>query len=102
MGVGMYPSLMGSFSFPALILMIGYSFDEASTSTISVSFRTNHMEDPWILPTSSASSDPVETSVPLPTAMIAYQANLKNVAGPCSSSLQTEEEEPYVLLAWEV
>ena len=27
-GVGMYPSLMGSFSCPAPILMIGSSFDE--------------------------------------------------------------------------
>ena len=31
-GVGMYPSLMGSFSFPAPILMIGSSSSEASTS----------------------------------------------------------------------
>ena len=45
-GVGMYPSLMGSFSFPVLILMIGSSFGEASTSMRSMSFRTSHMEDP--------------------------------------------------------
>ena len=37
-GVGMYPSLMGSFSFPAPILMIGSNSREASTSMISVSF----------------------------------------------------------------
>ena len=34
--------------------------------------------------------------------MIAYQANLKNVAEPCSSSSWMEEEDPYVLPAWEV
>ena len=102
MGVGMYPSLMGSFSCPALILMIGSSFDGDSTSTTSVSFRTSHMEDPWILPTPSTSSEPLETSVPFPAAMIAYQDNFRNVAEPCSSSSWTEEEDPYVLPAWAV
>ena len=101
-GVGMYPSLMGSFSCPAPILMIGSSSDEALTSTTSVSFRTSHMEDPWILPTLGTSSEPIEMSVPFPVAMIAYQANLKSVAEPCYSSSRTEEEDPYVLPAWEV
>ena len=45
-GVGMYPSLMGSFSCPAPVLMIGSSSGEASTSVISLSFHTSHMEDP--------------------------------------------------------
>ena len=101
-GVGMYPSLMGSFNCPAPILMIGSCSDEASTSTTSVSFCTTHMEDPWILPTPSTSSEPVETNMPLPAAMIAYQANIKSVAEPCSSSSRTEEEDPYVLPAWAV
>ena len=50
-GVGMYPSLMGSFSCPTRFLMIRSSSSEASSSLHSVSFRTTHMEDPWILPT---------------------------------------------------
>ena len=75
-GVGMYPSLMGSFSCPASVLMIGYLFDEDSTSTTSVSFRTTHMEYPWVLPTPSTLSEPIEMNVPFPKAMIAYQANL--------------------------
>ena len=37
-GVGMYPSLMGSVSCPASILMIGSSFGEASTFVRSVLF----------------------------------------------------------------
>ena len=82
--------------------MIGSNFDEASISTISVSFHTNHMEYPWILPTSSTSSEPVETSVSLPAAMIAYQANLKSVAEPSPSSSWMEEEDPYVLPTWAV
>ena len=65
-GVGMYPSLMGTFSCPAPIVMIGSSFDGASSSLNSVSFRTNHMEDPWIIPSPSLSNGPIETDVSLP------------------------------------
>ena len=101
-GVGMYPSLMGTFSCPTPVLMIGSSFDGASTSTRSVPFRTIHMGDPWILPSPSPSSEAIETSVPLPAAMIAYQANLQSATEPCSSSSWTEEEDPYVLPAWAV
>ena len=49
-GVGMYPSLMGTFSFPMPVLMIGSSFGGASSSLNLVSFHTTHMEDRWILP----------------------------------------------------
>ena len=34
--------------------------------------------------------------------MIAYQANLDQVAEPSLSSSQTEEEDPYVLPTWAV
>ena len=60
------------------------------------------MEDPWILPTSITPSDPIVTDMSLPATMIAYQANLKCVAEPSTSSSQTEEEDPYVLPAWEM
>ena len=69
---------MGSFSYPTPVLMIGSCSNEASTCTTLVSFRITHMEDPWILPTPSTSSEPLETNMPLLVAMIAYQANLKN------------------------
>ena len=101
-GVGMYPSLMGTFICPAPILMIGSSFVGSSTSTRSVPFHTSHMGDPWILPSPSPSSEAIETSVPFPAVMIAYQANLQSAAEPCSSSSRTEEEDPYVLPAWAV
>ena len=52
-GVGMYPSLKGSFSCPTPVLMIRSSSGGALSSLRSVSFRTTHMEDPWILPTPS-------------------------------------------------
>ena len=101
-GVGMYPSLMGTFSCLAPVLMIGSSFYGASTSMRSVPFHTSHMGDPWILPSSSPSSESIKTSVPLPVVMIAYQDNLQSTVEPCSSSSLTEEEYPYVLPAWEV
>ena len=72
----MYLSLMGTFSCPAPVLMIGSSFGGASSLLNSVSFCTTHMEDPWILPSPSTSSMPVKTDVPLPTIMVAYQAKL--------------------------
>ena len=52
-GVGIYPSLMGTFSYPTLVLMIRSSFGGASSSLNSVSLHTTHMEDPWTLPPSS-------------------------------------------------
>ena len=68
----------------------------------SVSFRMSHMEDPWIIPTPSTSSEPIMTDVPLLATMIAYQANIECFAEPSPSSSRTEEEDPYVLPAWAV
>ena len=101
-GVGMYPSLMGSFSCAAPFLMIGSISSEASSSIRLMSFRTNYMEDPWILPTPNPSCELIETDMLLLATMIAYQANLGSVAEPSSSSSRIEEEDPYVLPAWEV
>ena len=72
MGVGMYHSLMGTFSCPMHVLMIGSSICGASPSLSSVSFCISHMEDPWILPSPNTLSIPVETDMPLPTTMVVY------------------------------
>ena len=100
--MGMYPSLMGSFSCLAPVLMIGSTSSEASSSLHLVSFRTTHMEDPWIIPTPIPSREPIGMDVPLPTTMIAYQDNLGCVVESSPSSLWMEEEDPYVLPAWAV
>ena len=89
-GVGMYPSLMGTISCLAPILMIGSSFGGDSSSLKSVSFRTTHMEDSWIHPSPIPSNGPIETDVLFPAAIIAYQANLDFVAEPSPSSLRME------------
>ena len=101
-GVGMHLSLMGTFSCPAPVLMIGYSFGRASSSFNSVSFCTTHMQDPWILPSLSPLIRPIKIGVPFPATMVAYQANLDQVADPSPSSSRTKEEDLYVLLAWEI
>ena len=98
-GVGMYQSLMGTFSCHVPILMFRSSFGGASSSLNSVSFRTTHMEDPWILPPPSPSIEPIRNDVPFPTMMVAYQEKLDQVVDPSPFSSWTEEEDPYVLPA---
>ena len=73
--------------------MMGSSFAVASSSLNSVSFCTTHMEDPWILPSPSPSNRPIKMDLPLPVAMITYQANLDCVADPSPSSSWMEEED---------
>ena len=60
------------------------------------------MEDPWILPTPSPLNEPIEMDTLFPTAMIAYQANIDQVAEPSPSSSWTEEEDSDVFPAWAV
>ena len=64
------------------------------TSLNSVSFRTSHMEDSWILPSPSLSNGPLKMDVSFPAVMIEYQVNLDCVVEPSPSSPQTEEEPP--------
>ena len=56
-GVGMYPSLMGTFNCHAVILMIGSSLGRFLSLLSSVPFHTFHLGDPWTLPSLSASSE---------------------------------------------
>ena len=100
--MGMYLYLLGTFSCPTPVLMIGSSFGGASSSLKSVYFHTTHMEYPWILPSPSPSNEPINMDNPLPATMIAYQANILCVAEPSPSSSWMEEEDPYVLPTWEV
>ena len=45
-GVGMYPSLMGSLNISALVLTIGSTLGSESSSLSSVPFRTMYLKDP--------------------------------------------------------
>ena len=91
----MYPSLMGTFSCLAPVLMIGSSFGGASSSLNSVSLRTTYMEDPWILPSLSTLSMTTETNMVFCTTMVDYQVNIDQVVEPSPSSSRIEEEDPH-------
>ena len=81
----MYPSLMGTFSCLAPVLMIGSSLGGSSSSSNLVSFCTTHMEHPWILPSPSTSSVLVETDISFPTTVVVYQVNLDHILEPSPS-----------------
>ena len=71
--MGMYPSLMGTFSCVTLVIMIGSSLGKDSTSLSSVPFCTSHMEDPWTLPSPSTLSEysiPAEMDMLLPITLV--------------------------------
>ena len=104
-GVDMYPSLMGTFSFIALILIISSSLCKASMSLSSIPFLTSHMEDPWTLPSLISlgeDSIPTEMDMSFSTTLVAYQANLGPIVDSSSSSSRTKEEDPYAFTSWVV
>lgn len=79
-GVDLYPSLMGTFAFPAPVLFVGYSSDvleEESVVLVIWSFKTKYLDDPWVLPNPSDTRDDCLYSdlAPLLSAVkITYQA----------------------------
>ena len=98
--MGVYPSLMGTFSCVAPTIMINSSLGKASMSLSVVPFRTSHMEDPWTLPSLSTSGEfsiLAEIDIPLSTSMVAYQDNLGVPVESSASSSWIEEEDPYAL-----
>jgi len=56
MGVGMYPTLMGTFNIPPPISYIDSSpvYEVSSITmdpmTVDVSFKKPYFEDPWLVP----------------------------------------------------
>jgi hypothetical protein len=60
-GVGMYPSLMGTFNFPSPVsyicaTLVDYQKSSSPTPvTRVVSFKASYLQDPWVLPSPSDS-----------------------------------------------
>ena len=79
-GVGLYPSLMGTFPLSSSILFMSSSSDILEKKTVfSVvqSFKTNYLNDPWVLPNPSDLRDGClySDSTPILSTMeIAYQS----------------------------
>jgi hypothetical protein len=75
-GVGLCPSLMGTFDYPPPHGDIKFISNHHKVEIFQVSsFRTTYFEDPWILPSPSATMDETEhlgMSMPLSTAKVAY------------------------------
>jgi len=79
-GVGLYPSLMGTFNIWAPYFFLGSSstlFEKEVPTSFVQSFKTNYINDPWILPSPSDLREDCqypETTLPLSATEITYQS----------------------------
>jgi hypothetical protein len=75
-GVGLCPSLMGTFDYPPLHSDIKFISNHHKVDIFQVSsFHMNYFEDPWILPSPSATMDETghpSMSMPLSATELAY------------------------------
>jgi hypothetical protein len=104
-GVGMYPSLMGTFNFLAPISYINAISGESSSSLRSVSFRTSYFDDPWTLPSPTMSYEGqshIRMEMSLSAAEIAYQAIQEATVDPDPPSSWTKEMDPVLEPIWVV
>jgi len=78
--VGLYPSLMGSFNklSPVLFMNSSSTLVEKEPYVLVIwSFKTNYLENPWILPSPSYLREHclyLETTLPLSAVEISYQS----------------------------
>jgi hypothetical protein len=75
-GVGLCPSLMGTFDYPPPHDDVNFISNQHKAEIFQVSsFRTTYFEDPWILPSPSAMMDETRhsgMSMPLSAAEVSY------------------------------
>jgi hypothetical protein len=75
-GVGLCPSLMGTFNYPPPHGDVKFISNHHKTEIFHVSsFRTTYFQDPWTLPSPSATMDETghaDMSTPLSAAEVAY------------------------------
>jgi hypothetical protein len=101
-GVGLCPSLMGTFDFPPPHDDIKFVSNHHKVEIFQVSsFCTNYFEDPWILPSPSATMD--ETghsgmSMPLSVAEVVY--SLVQQASTNPDPTPTQELDPLLEPIW--
>jgi hypothetical protein len=101
-GVGLCPSLMGTFDYPPPHNDVKFISNHHKAEIFHISsFRTTYFEDPWILPSPSATMD--ETghsgmSMPLSAAEVAYSLVQQASANPDPTPAQ--ELDPLLEPIW--
>ena len=103
-GVGIYPSLMGSFNSLAPILAINTTHSGVTSPLSLLQFCTTYLDDPWNIPSlSTLNKDtiPTRAEMSLSTSKVAYQAILDLTMDLGPYPLQKEEEDIFALHAWE-
>jgi len=95
-GVRMYSSLMGTFDFMAPIHHIYAMSSRPVLSERSIPFYTSYSNDPWNLPSSTASCEGQSKygmAIPLSVVEIVYQFVLDSFVDPDPIDPQTNEED---------
>jgi hypothetical protein len=102
-GVKMYSFLMGTFNFMVLIHHIYAMSSRSSSSKRFVPLHTLYFNDPWTLPSSTASGEGkshIGMAMPLSVAKIAYQVILDSFVNPNPVTSQTNEEDHVLYPTW--
>jgi hypothetical protein len=101
-GVGLCPSLMGTFNYPPPHDDVRYISNHHNADFFQVSsFHTTYFEDPWILPSPSATMDETrhsDMSMPLLAAEVAYSLVQQASANP--DLTLTQELDPLLEPIW--
>jgi hypothetical protein len=95
--VRMYSSLMGTFEFMAHVHHIYTMSTRPVSPERSVPFHTSYFNDPWNLPSSTASckgQSHTRMGMPLSTVEIVYQAVLDSSTDSDPVTLQMDEKDP--------
>jgi hypothetical protein len=91
-GVGLCPSLMGTFDYPPPQGDIKFISNHHKVDIFQVlSFRTTYFDDPWILPSPFPTMDGTGhpgMSMPLPTTEVVYSLVQEDSANPNPTSAQ--------------
>jgi hypothetical protein len=107
----MYPSLMGTFDFPAPSLEINVVLNVPEQSTLKVdifhviSFQTSYFEDLLNIPPPSTSGDileHIEMEIPFSIVEISYRAIQGETADKDPSPALTEEVDLILEAVWDI
>jgi hypothetical protein len=91
-GVGLFPSLMGTFDYPPPQGDVKFIFNHRKVEIFQVSpFRMTYFTDPWILPSPSATMEGIGhlgMSMPRSATKVAYSLVQQDLANPDPTPVQ--------------